>query len=420
MKKRQVEYSEQNNKSSIESNIFGFQFRDFIKRRSKVLAEQYLLETSLNFDKFPEINKIEKTYKFLDFFKEDLREDIYNPGIGLKNNNLLSRKYKEELNSTEVQIIQMLTSLLEYLILNPNKIGAIKSIKQIFPYGSIEDILCRIKSGKLSVDVICVNMEIYFLKMDKLKERTMLLLPKAIQKIKESNLNTKAGLNLNRIIDVKWVVSDPMSNFTFSESRAKAYSADSGIIAFNTHFLEDAHDDLILNVVIHEILHEISGTALSKSNNKIKRYKAGLDTISVHNGAWINEAITEKIAISVSGCSGSTSYLRERFFLDNLLQLGLDFSLLESAYFENWESKSGNLKNDGINPSKSKYRRSVDQINRIYKLHYVKIIDSAKGIGIITAEESSNLLQAESESINPGDIGWSKIGRMFEFYNNRK
>lgn len=112
--------------------------------------------------------------------------------------------------------------------------------------------------------------------------------------------------------------------------------------------------------LFHEFLHELSGKSTTIRSitdgpgqpiHTIESRKAGLvlrDKENLHNpNTWLNEAITEWLALQLSGVEGETlggnsykgSYIAEREALEKLMKSGLNSYLVVNAYFENFSSE---------------------------------------------------------------------------------
>jgi hypothetical protein len=158
--------------------------------------------------------------------------------------------------------------------------------------------------------------------------------------------------NLRRVDAVQFEYRDYLNNLG---SSSLASAKDHGRIAVSSHVLRDRAR--FRAIVFHELLHEISGKTfevivhefdedLSVTHSVVKKVGVaiGLDR---HN-RWINEAITEKLTLLLSGYTspkendygGSESYEKERRVLDELIERsnqskgGLWEKAL-AAYFEN-------------------------------------------------------------------------------------
>lgn len=135
--------------------------------------------------------------------------------------------------------------------------------------------------------------------------------------------------------------------------------------------------------LFHEFLHEISGTSVTVVTDEDPRWstpshiprirKTGVSVTSkdrapVSPNTWLNEAITESLALELSGYvadeetagayKGSASYGEERRELDRILALGVDRSVLTDAYFENFTSEPDVRRGEH-------FTRMVREINRV-------------------------------------------------------
>ncbi|MBP6866189.1 MAG: hypothetical protein KBC12_01445 [Candidatus Pacebacteria bacterium] len=181
------------------------------------------------------------------------------------------------------------------------------------------------------------------------------------QAVKSGLLPQVAMESLPRIDHVRVVLSDRLTNL----SSSTLGSVDgSGLVSVDSQNLQDKSLPQLKKVLFHEFMHELSG----KSNSLVQYFdgeirafpkKSGLRLNSLsslpytHN-LWINEAVTEWLALELYGSNeitkdnqedklaykGSTSYVTERKGLDRLLDLGLEREIVLNAYFENFFSDS--------------------------------------------------------------------------------
>lgn len=179
--------------------------------------------------------------------------------------------------------------------------------------------------------------------------------------VAENRLPLSAAEALQRIDSVEVTLTDKMKSI---RSSALGDSADSGEITVNNIQLRPQLIPRLKKTLFHEFLHELSGksvTIMTKTEeffygpqkvHDVSHRKSGIalhkPNSSVARYTWLNEAITEWLAIKLSkyngdsdkegGYSGSFSYTEERRELDRLFASGLEEITAAEAYFENISS----------------------------------------------------------------------------------
>ena len=157
-----------------------------------------------------------------------------------------------------------------------------------------------------------------------------------------------------------------------------------GVVSISNEFLVDGDRSGLTRILFHEFLHELSGKSITISSevgtdnigrSAILHRKSGVALTGEQLGQyspnrWLNEAITEWLALELSGYQGdldsvsykgSSAYPIERAELDRLFSLGLDKALVTKAYFENFIREDNNE-----NQEKGKYfRELVAAINEL-------------------------------------------------------
>lgn len=178
-----------------------------------------------------------------------------------------------------------------------------------------------------------------------------------------------------------------------------------GIISVSNEQLQENLIPRLKKILYHEFLHELSGksivveTRIDDSPNQVNHFfheKSGValnkPDLEYSPNRWINEAITEWLAIKLSGYNGNTlensyngsnSYVIERQELDRLFSLGLEESSVTNAYFENFLS-------DQLNENKGQY--FVELIK--------KINDIEGEAGFIRLENKHIMHEVEFEMYN--------------------
>ncbi len=128
-----------------------------------------------------------------------------------------------------------------------------------------------------------------------------------------------------------------------------------GVIEVYDHLLSPESADGLRHTIFHELLHEISGRTIEVRGEKIVAdRKSGISMkkggpFSTGKFVWLNEAVTEKYALRLSGFrqeddgtsvfyDGSASYGDERKQLDRLMDAGLDERTILEAFFEDIDS----------------------------------------------------------------------------------
>jgi tetratricopeptide (TPR) repeat protein len=109
------------------------------------------------------------------------------------------------------------------------------------------------------------------------------------------------------------------------------------------HLTDSIEREFVEHVIFHEILHTLSGTSTQKDTRGFMYRKIGtaIKASKAIRFSWLNEAITEWMALRLSGYrangtyKGSESYIEERKTLQRFLDAGLPEELLVQAYFEN-------------------------------------------------------------------------------------
>lgn len=120
----------------------------------------------------------------------------------------------------------------------------------------------------------------------------------------------------------------------------------------NIEFDLNASIEEIPHIVLHEMIHALSGSTLLRSKTideedkikeKVKNQKTGLMFMNFdHEGEvngrklfWLNEAVTEEITIQLTDDS-LMAYESERRKLKRLYELGIDREIIYNAYFEDY------------------------------------------------------------------------------------
>jgi hypothetical protein len=181
---------------------------------------------------------------------------------------------------------------------------------------------------------------------------------------------------LDRLNFTKVVLEEPS---TASHRGWDGSSENFGLIAISAEYLQPGNEPTLESILSHEFIHEISGlgfyTTTSKmgtfENTQSTRYKVGLQSASLHNGRWINEATTmflnRKLGYDDKGYPGLLDrflpLMKDSVSEEGVISKGIDETKLFEAYFESWEEKDGKK----VNPAESKFRELVNEVNRVYK-----------------------------------------------------
>lgn len=157
-----------------------------------------------------------------------------------------------------------------------------------------------------------------------------------------------------------------------------------GGIEVSSELLQENSIPKLKHTIFHELLHELSGKSITVSTEvvnepdrwgkftSIYNRKSGVSlhrpALSFRPNAWLNEAITEWLALELSGYSGDTgkvaykgsaSYTNERKELDRLFESGLERDTVINAYFENFVSDQ---------PKEEKGRHFTKLVRRINEI----------------------------------------------------
>lgn len=130
-----------------------------------------------------------------------------------------------------------------------------------------------------------------------------------------------------------------------------------GVIGLSSIQFTQEKKDRLRKTIFHEFTHEIAGKSIQiqkvkdgdrVTNTRVHDRKQGVSFVPHdsldHRYTWLNEAITEWLAVRLSGYSGdqddssfqgSYSYTAERVELDRLFRSGLEENTVLQAYFEN-------------------------------------------------------------------------------------
>lgn len=192
------------------------------------------------------------------------------------------------------------------------------------------------------------------------KERFKSIVENAVA---SGNLPPSARDTLSRVDSMVVGLEDRL-NSPFSGTRATLYR--SGYVSVMSDVVSEDSAGGVIHSLSHEYLHEISGksiTLTSLHENETDgsqledvswfQKKLGLRFFNPEArvprlGVWINEAVTEWLALELFGYSGdsddpysykgSLSYVEERKELDRLFAAGLERNVVIKAYFENFVS----------------------------------------------------------------------------------
>lgn len=189
---------------------------------------------------------------------------------------------------------------------------------------------------------------------------------------------------------------------------------DVGFDAAGVYFSEDStivfptDRPLDYRCYAHEMIHALAGVTARQQINKLDtvewpsiyhiregiHYATGLKMPPFY---WLNEAITESIAMNLSGASESSLYPAERKLYETILEVGgLDRALFTAAYFEHFDcEKEGEERNPA-------WRKLWQAIHSAYcpgfflKLH--------KYVEMYGIEEATFALRANWQAIMKGRL----------------
>ncbi len=219
-------------------------------------------------------------------------------------------------------------------------------------------------------------------------EKEKLEFEKFVQQTKESfklsiaeaveagSLPEEALKSLWRLEGVGVFLKDILSDPTWPN--VAAYDPALAKIEVGSDLVEIEGWERIRKTLFHEFFHVISGKAINfkekigsiedieSARGKIEGVldiKHGLQ-FKTPNGShyvnsWINEAVTEYLALQFSGFEGEGSYSDERSDLSRLLEKGLDAKLVFRAYFENF------VQEDHVSGERWQFGKLVEEVNRI-------------------------------------------------------
>jgi hypothetical protein len=196
-----------------------------------------------------------------------------------------------------------------------------------------------------------------------------------IHAVREEKLPPDTLSNLARVDSVHFQFRDTMDMVAYSaEGSAGAHGS------INASGMNLRRPERLRHTVFHELMHEIAGKTLSlriTSDEKrgdthdVNTERSGLVFSGSRHGMWINEALTEKLALMLSGYQsdnseqyeGSPFYQDERREVDRLLDFAESrkdelWATMLKAYFEN-------VRSDQQSMGKAKgFAELVQKINR--------------------------------------------------------
>ncbi|MEQ1499858.1 MAG: hypothetical protein ABL917_00605, partial [Parcubacteria group bacterium] len=252
-------------------------------------------------------------------------------------------------------------------------------------FDSVQNFCKKIEQGHLSFEKIHKLAEKHMEEIDKqmlqimelakeTKEEMVSLVKEAVER---GELPQDVLVSLPRLENVTVGILDRLSHVS---SRTLGSMGHDGTMKINNERLKPEYISSLKKTMIHEFFHELSGKSITTSTfkgqdgsekNDMYLRKTGVSLYSPgvnrRPNLWLNEAITEWLALRVSkfedntnafSYKGSTSYVYERMELDSLFDAGLEEKVVTDAYFENFST-------DTSEKSGSKYARLIQRINEI-------------------------------------------------------
>lgn len=276
-----------------------------------------------------------------------------------------------------------------------------KRFSKLFPGKNVEGLLRDYLKG-----VVFFKQEEIQIAQEIMQAEMETRLPKIIDKFKRrwfamerlGLIPIEARNNLRRLDSLKINYS---YNLSFSEFGPTGYALAStvGVIDINVMRFLDEPEGFFEHVIFHELLHELDGASFMlreityRKSPGVENLKVGLARGKGQGPhEWLNEAYKEFLARKMSGYASDfycdeldvlLGLFKDKKGLDGKLSKGLSKTLLGEASFENWSSDSrnaelttprysarGKLVRDSVlkvNPANSKYRKVIDEINRIQR-----------------------------------------------------
>ncbi|MEK7187893.1 MAG: hypothetical protein AAB691_03570 [Patescibacteria group bacterium] len=194
--------------------------------------------------------------------------------------------------------------------------------------------------------------------LEKIADETKREFKAAIKKQVEKGFLPESVLNsLQRIDSVAIKLSDRFKSLL---GNFMGEHGDSGEIRISNEQLTIELIPQLKEVIFHELIHELSGRSITIRTkteedgfkwHQFSHRKSGVALRDPQFGytpyTWLNEAITEWLALKFSGYEGdaseyaykgSSAYTAERKELDRLMVSGLESDAVVAAYFENFSS----------------------------------------------------------------------------------
>lgn len=194
--------------------------------------------------------------------------------------------------------------------------------------------------------------------LEKIVEETKTEFKTAVtEAVANGSLPETAAEALHRIDSVVVSLSDRLLAV---QSSKLGEADDSGKIRVSNEQLQAHLVPRLKKTIVHEFLHELSGksvtvrTKIDDGPHQIHHAFHRKTGVALNDpdlwyspNRWLNEAITEWLAIRLSGYKGDTresaykgsySYPTERQELDHLFASGLEDDVVTNAYFENFSS----------------------------------------------------------------------------------
>lgn len=293
----------------------------------------------------------------------------------------------------------------------------------------------KVTLGQLDLDTLYKiakkNREIVEKEREELKgfaEQTKKEFKEGVERaVSEGKLPAGALVNLNRIDAVTFQYADFMKRVA---SLTLGSAGSHGKITLNSMSLRDLPK--LRHIIFHELVHEISGKSFTLESETFTdgHVRTHLDTrkvglrIGYKSNAWINEAVTETIALMLSGWKShdqydygsSFAYQGERIRFDLLLLNsqkvgGRLWDLAAKAFFEN-------LTNDLPPQDRARnFANLVSEVNRLegefawnkIENSFILVNEIVPALDIpLTLNESQALKYAEKYTVYKVDFTYGK------------
>jgi len=363
--------------------------RDYLQRRIAELSQTHtdLQEQAQNFHMDinsalhgikQEMDDAQFDLNMISLGEPKLRDTFYKLGTDILN--ICSKKTDDDSNiQREEYVVQQLVDILK----TPEMYTAVMERVPVSDDAlNIQDIAYAFQDPTFPIDAFIEAAKEYNERIEKQKEQLDLFVEQtksefiqALQQgVKDGWLPETILANIHRLEDIRVILDDKMSSLL---DNIEGSHSPEGTLSVSNEDL--THNDLnaLRQKLFHEMLHEIAGLSVNLSLDtegrlQIDQRKSGVQ-VSSERFSWLNEAITEWLALRLSKYDGDTStfaykgsrgYPRERYELDSLFEKGLEEDIVIRAYFENFRS------DERANPKQYEgkgqyFRKLVERINQI-------------------------------------------------------